>query len=137
MRGAPRVFVVDDEPAIRETLAAILYNEGYEAIPFAGGPTALSAAAEESPDLLISDVMMPDMSGVDLAIHFENHYPECKVLLFSSAAATADLLASARLRGYDFELFAKPFELVKLLERLRAFVGMCGSLCTTRRQAAT
>ena len=120
MRKTPRAFVVDDEPAIRETLAAILCNAGYEAIPFAGGAVALSAAAEESPDLLITDVMMPVMSGVDLAIHFENHYPECKVLLFSSAAATADLLASARLRGYDFELLDKPLEPVELLKKLQA-----------------
>jgi CheY-like chemotaxis protein len=119
MREAPRVFVVDDEPTIRETLAAILYNEGYEAIPFADGAMALSAAAEESPDLLITDVMMPVMSGVDLAIHFENLYPESKILLIS-AAATSDLLASAHQRGYDFELWAKPFQPVKLLERLQA-----------------
>jgi DNA-binding response OmpR family regulator len=120
MREAPRVFVVDDEPTIRETLAAILYNEGYEAIPFADAAMALSAAAEESPDLLITDVMMPDMNGVDLAIHFEHLYPESKILLISAAAATSDLLAGAHQRGYDFELWAKPFQPVKLLERLQA-----------------
>jgi DNA-binding NtrC family response regulator len=87
MRKAPRVFVVDDESTIRETLAAILYNAGYEATPFADGDMALSAAAEESPDLLITEVIMPDMNGVDLAIHFENLYPKCKILLLSGAAA--------------------------------------------------
>ena len=100
MRKAPRVFVVDDESTIRETLAAILYNAGYEAIPFADGDMALSASAEEeSPDLLITDVIMPDMNGVDLAINFENLYPKCKILLLSGAAAAWDLLASARLRA--------------------------------------
>jgi DNA-binding NtrC family response regulator len=125
MPETPRVFVVDDEPTIRETLAAILYHEGYEAIPFADAAMALSAAAEESPDLLITDVMMPGMSGIDLAIHFENLYPESKALLIS-AAATADLLASARLRGYDFELLAKPLHPVKLLEKIEGTLGMCG-----------
>ena len=120
MRKTGRVFVVDDEPMIVQTIAAILYNEGYEAIPFADGAMALSAAAEESPDLLITDVMMPDMNGVDLAIHFNNLYPQCSVLLFSAAARTKDLLASARLRGYDFELLDKPIHPVKLLERLQA-----------------
>jgi DNA-binding response OmpR family regulator len=80
----------------------------------------LSAAAEESPDLLITDVIMPDMNGVDLAIHFKNLYPRCKILLFSAAASTLDLLDDARLRGYDFELLDKPLHPVKLLERLRA-----------------
>jgi DNA-binding NtrC family response regulator len=88
---------------------------------------ALSAAAEESPGLLITDVMMPNMSGVDLAIHFKNLYPKCKVLLcFSSAAATSHLLASARLRGYDFELLAKPLQTVKLLERVAGTLGISG-----------
>jgi DNA-binding response OmpR family regulator len=124
MRKTPRVFVVDDGPTIRETVAAILYNEGYEAIPFADAAMALSAAAEESPDLLIIDVMM---RGVDLAIRFKKLYPKCKVLLsFSSAAATSNLLASARLRGYDFELLAKPLQPVKLLERVAGTLGMSG-----------
>lgn len=64
--------------------------------------------------------MMPDMKGVDLAIHFQNLYPECKVLLFSASVAAGDLLASAHLRGYDFELLAKPLQPVTLLERLQA-----------------
>ena len=124
MREAPRVFVVDDEPVIRETIAGILYNEGYEAIPFEDGAMALSAAAEESPDLLITDVLMPDINGVDLAIYFKTLYPRCRVLLISSAAAAMDLLASARMRGYDFELLAKPLQPEKLLERLQA-LGLC------------
>jgi DNA-binding NtrC family response regulator len=124
MREGARVFVVDDEPAIRETLAAILYNEGYEAIPFADGDMALSAAAEEeSPDLLITEVIMPDMNGVDLAIHFENLYPKCKILLLSGAAAAWDLVASARLRGHDFELLAKPLQPVELLEKVAGTLG--------------
>jgi DNA-binding NtrC family response regulator len=123
MREGARVFVVDDEPAIRETLAAILYNEGYAAIPFDGGAMALSSAAEESPDLLITEVIMPDMNGVDLAIHFENLYPKCKILLVSGAPAAWDLLASARLRGHDFELLAKPLQPVKLLEKVAGTLG--------------
>ena len=123
MGETQRVFVVDDEPTIRKTLAAILYNEGYEAIPFDDGAMALSSAAEESPDLLITDVMMPDMSGVDLAIHFQNLYPECKVLLLSASLAAGDVLAGARLRGYDFELLAKPLQPVKLLEKVAGTLG--------------
>ena len=123
MREGARVFVVDDEPTIRETLAAILYNEGYAAIPFDDGAMALSSAAEESPDLLITEVIMPDMNGVDLAIHFENLYPKCKILLVSGAPAAWDLLASARLRGHDFELLAKPLHPVKLLEKVAGTLG--------------
>jgi len=123
MRWGPTVFVVDDELTVRETLAAILYNAGYEAIPFANGAMALSAAVERRPDFLIADVLIPDMNGVDLAIHFENLYPECKVLLLSAAPDAWDLLASARLRGHDFELLAKPLQPVELLEKVAGTLG--------------
>ena len=120
MRKTPRVFVVDDEPVIRETIAAILNQEGYEAFPFGDGPMAISAAAVRSPDILLTDVNIPVMNGVDLAIHLKNLYPQCKILLFSASATMFDLLTSARLRGYEFELLAKPVQPVKLLEKLQA-----------------
>ena len=62
---------------------------------------------------------MPGMTGVELAIHFRKLHPECKVLLFSGQAATADLLAKAREQGHDFELLTKPVHPVDLLAKLR------------------
>jgi CheY-like chemotaxis protein len=64
--------------------------------------------AQLAPDLLISDVMMPGMTGVELAIHFRKAQPGCKVLLFSGQAATADLLEKAGGQGYEFDLLSKP-----------------------------
>jgi CheY-like chemotaxis protein len=119
MSNGQTIFVVDDEPIICETLAAILSDAGYEAIPFTDGSLAVAAATETNPNLLISDVMMPNMNGVELAIHFQNFHPACKILLFSGAAATSDLLVNARLRGYDFDLLTKPVHPVKLLEKLQ------------------
>jgi CheY-like chemotaxis protein len=69
---------------------------------------ALAAARSESPDLVISDVAMPGISGIDLAIQMRAQYPNCKILLFSGQAATLDLLESARAQGYDFRLLQKP-----------------------------
>ena len=104
----PAVFVVDDEPVIASTLAAILKLNGYSAISFTSPLKALEAARSKAPDLLISDVMMPDISGIDLAIQVKARYPKCKVLLFSSQASTQDLLEGARRQGHDFELLQKP-----------------------------
>jgi CheY-like chemotaxis protein len=113
------IFIVDDEPVICDTLTAILTDAGYDATSFTDGSLAVAAAAEASPNLLLSDVMMPNMNGVELAIHFQNFHPACKILLFSGAAATSDLLVNARLRGYDFDLLTKPVHPTKLLERLQ------------------
>jgi DNA-binding response OmpR family regulator len=112
------VFVVDDEAVIGETVAAVLNQAGYEATAFDDARLAVEAAAKSSPDLLISDVMMPGMNGVELAIHFQNFHPRCKILLFSTVATTADPLVNARLRGYDFNLLTKPLHPAKLLERI-------------------
>jgi DNA-binding response OmpR family regulator len=116
----PVVFVVDDEAVIAQTLAVILNQAGFQATAFDRPEKAIAARAELAPDLLISDVMMPGMTGVELAIHFREAQPDCKILLFSGQAATADLLREAREQGYDFDLLSKPVHPADLLAKLRA-----------------
>jgi DNA-binding NtrC family response regulator len=113
------VFVVDDEPVIAQTLAVILNQAGFVATAFDNPQRAIDAAIEKHPELLISDVIMPGMTGIDLAIHFRHILPKCKVLLFSGQAATADLMNDAREKGYDFDLLAKPVHPADLLAKLR------------------
>ncbi len=112
------VFVVDDEVVISQTLATILSNAGFQATAFDRPESAIAACAEQTPHLLITDVAMPGMTGIELAIHFRKTQPECKVLLFSGQAATADLLEKAREQGYDFELLSKPVHPADLLAKL-------------------
>ena len=118
-RKQPRVFVVDDEDVIASTLAMILHlYGGFNARRFTKSLDALDAARIEAPDLLISDVMMPMLSGIELAIQVREHCPDCKVLLFSGQAATACLLEAARAKRYDFELLLKPVHPSDLLTRI-------------------
>ena len=125
----PRVFVVDDEDIIATTLAMILRLQGgFYARPFTRPLDALEAARQDPPDLLISDVVMPALSGIDLAIQLREHCPDCKVLLFSGQAATAGLLESARARGYDFELVLKPVHPSELLTKIRNLTEPMSSL---------
>lgn len=114
-----RVFVVDDEEVIASTLAMILRLQGFEARSFSAPLEALRAAGSEAPDLLISDVMMPVLSGVDLAVKILELCPKCKILLFSGQAATANLLETARAAGHDFEVISKPVHPTDLLQRIR------------------
>lgn len=118
-RAHSRIFVVDDELIIASTLATILQRNGFDAVFFTEPLEALAAARIHAPDLLITDVVMPGLSGVDLAIAIRGEYPQCKVLLFSGQAATADLLESARLKGYDFELLSKPIHPTEFLRKIK------------------
>ena len=117
-----RIFVVDDDPIISSTLATILSLHGYLVTPYTSPLEALQAAHAEAPDLLISDVVMPGLSGVELAIQMKEHRPDCKVLLFSGQAATTDLLEDARRRGHDFELLTKPVPPVEILKKIRSMI---------------
>jgi CheY-like chemotaxis protein len=117
------IFVVDDEPVIASSLAAVLQMNGFSARFFTSPLEALAAARSESPDLVISDVAMAGISGVDLAIQMRTQYPNCKILLFSGQAATLDLLEGVRAQGYDFRLLQKPVfpsELLSEIEQLSA-----------------
>jgi CheY-like chemotaxis protein len=111
----PRIFVVDDEHVIAATLATILHMNGFSARFFTDPVEALAAARLDAPDLLVSDVAMPGISGIDLAIQMRAQYPTCKILLFSGQAATMDLLENARAQGHDFDLLLKPVPPTELL----------------------
>jgi CheY-like chemotaxis protein len=114
-----RVIVADDEHVIADTLAYILNKAGFEATAVYTGVEAVKVAQDIKPDLLITDVIMPDMNGIEAAIHIRGLLPACKVLLFSGQAATADLLEEARGRGYQFEILSKPVHPQDLIAKLR------------------
>jgi|SRR6516225_1664595 CheY-like chemotaxis protein len=115
----PRVLVVDDEEVIADTLAKILDINGYDASAVYSGTAAVESARQIRPDLIISDVIMQDMDGIEAAIHIRDFLPACKILLFSGQAATADLLENARAQGHDFEILAKPVHPSELLAKLK------------------
>jgi CheY-like chemotaxis protein len=118
-RQQPKVYVVDDERVIAFTLATILTQSGFITAAFTNPLEALQAAQKDCPDLLISDVVMPGLSGIDLAIQMRSLCSTCRVLLFSGQAATADLLEVARKNGNDFELLSKPVHPTDLLAAIR------------------
>ncbi len=115
---AKRIFVVDDEKVIADTLAAILRRAGYEASAFYDAQSALAQVEDARPELVISDVVMPGMSGLDMAVLIRERNPECKVLLFSGQASTLNILEMVGRRGCDFELLAKPIHPTDLLARV-------------------
>jgi len=122
-KSQPLVLVVDDERVIADTLSAILSRSGFATMAAYDGASALTLARSRTPDLLISDVMMPGMTGVELAITVKQTIPPCKILLFSGQAATVDLLEKARHDGYDFTTLTKPVHPTDMLKRISECLG--------------
>jgi DNA-binding NtrC family response regulator len=116
----PRIFVVDDEVEIAKMLAVILQMNLFNAVPYTDPKTALEAARAEPPDYVISDVVMPGMNGIELAMQLKREIPACKVLLFSGQIGAADLIREAAEQGYDFQLVQKPIHPTKLVEAIRS-----------------
>src|SRR5262249_28080410 len=119
----PFIVVVDDEKRIADTLALILNSKGYEAKAAHDGASALEICRKKTPDLVLSDVVIPGMNGIELAIAIRQQFRGCHILLFSGQAETAEILEDARRRGYDFELLAKPLHPEHLLGRIKELLG--------------
>lgn len=114
-----RVLVVDDERLIAETVAAILNANGFEAAEAYNGEQALEAARSFHPDIVLTDVLMPRMTGVELGMKLRQELPATRIFLFSGQAATTELMRKAQAEGYSFELFPKPIHPDDLLKKLR------------------
>ncbi len=122
------ILVVDDEKRIADTLAQILSTKGYAAKAAYDGTSGIEICREFRPDLVISDVVMPGMNGIEMAIEIRRKFAGCQILLFSGQAASADMLDSARTRGHEFELLAKPIHPEQLLDKVSQVLGpqSCG-----------
>lgn len=119
----PLVLVVDDEPAIAETLTWILERAGFAATTASCGDDALEIARLTPPDLLLSDVVMPGMNGIELAHRISGLAPDCKVLLLSGQAQTVDLFARLQLPERCFKILAKPIPPLELLGEITLLLG--------------
>lgn len=118
-----RLLIADDEASIANTLKLVLAQEGFRVIAVFGGQAAVQVAPEWRPDLFLSDVMMPDLNGIEAAIQITQQLPECKVLLLSGHGAVRDLVSEARRRGYDFPVLSKPIHPTELIERIKEALG--------------
>jgi two-component system response regulator PilR (NtrC family) len=116
-RHAPRILVVDDERSMRELLAIVLRREGYDVLLAENGRTAVAALERESIDLLISDIKMPDMSGVDVLRAAKQIDPDILGIMITAFASTETAVEAMRLGACDY--LSKPFDidLVKMKVR--------------------
>jgi DNA-binding NtrC family response regulator len=128
----PEVLVVDDETLVADTLTAILNHAGFSTRTAYDGPTALQMAGSFAPELLITDVAMPDMNGVELATEMLRRQPECKILLFSGHATSASIVDTYA-SGYDFRLLAKPVHPTEMIRHISRMLSIPNRAPTVRR----
>jgi CheY-like chemotaxis protein len=116
------VFVVNEEMDVAHSLSVILRAQGYATSWFTRPGEALAAAVGTPPDLLVSDVSMSDLCGIDFAISIIEASANCRVLLTSGRANSLDSLCRARARGYDFQLQTMPLCPIELILMVRGLL---------------
>ena len=123
--GSPiRILVVDDEVVLAEMMAMALRYEGWDITTAGDGSAALAAARDTRPDAVVLDVMLPDMSGLDVLGKLRDHDPELPVLLLTAKDAVEDRIAGLSAGGDDY--VTKPFSLEEVVLRLRALLRRSG-----------
>ena len=113
----PRILVVDDERSIRELLAIVLRREGYEVLLAENGRAAISLLENEPVDLLISDIKMPDLSGVEVLRAAKKIDPDILGIMITAFASTDTAVEAMRLGACDY--LSKPFDIDLLKMKVR------------------
>jgi two-component system OmpR family response regulator len=122
--GVETLLVVDDEPTVRELLSATLRFAGFAVTSAATGAEAVDSARRDPPDLVLLDVMLPDMDGFDVVRRLRAEGMLVPVLFLTARDAPADKVHGLTLGGDDY--VTKPFDLAELIARIRAVLRRTG-----------
>jgi two-component system, OmpR family, response regulator len=124
--GSPiHVLVVDDEAVLAEMVSMALRYEGWEISTAGDGATAIALAREHRPDVVVLDVMLPDMSGLEVLRKLREQIPGLPLLLLTAKDALEDRIAGLTAGGDDY--VTKPFSLEEVVLRLRALLRRTGA----------
>ena len=115
-----RVLVVDDDVRVADSLVQILNASGHQATAAYSAEAAMKLAEKVNPDAVISDVVMGPVSGIELTNHIREHYPACRVLLFSGYASTRAFTEAFLTRGTSVQFLPKPVNPNLILDFLSA-----------------
>ena len=124
--GKPiNVLVVDDEPVLAELVSMALRYEGWDIATAGDGASALALARETPPDVVVLDVMLPDMSGLDVLHELRQQIPGLPLLLLTAKDSVEDRIAGLTAGGDDY--VTKPLSLEELVARLRGLMRRAGA----------
>ncbi len=120
MTAAQRVLVVDDEPHITDLVTTAFRYDGFEAEQVASGQAALGRIAADPPDLVVLDIMLPDVDGLEVTRRLRGAGVQVPVLFLTAKDATEDKINGLTVGGDDY--LTKPFSLEELIARARAIL---------------
>lgn len=123
--NAPRILIVDDDPGQRSLLDSFLRNQGFQTITVASGEQALNILGREQIDMMISDVRMPGMSGLETLRQARRQNSALPVLMVTAYADIRDAVGAMRDGAVDY--LAKPIDLDELLALVRKATGISGA----------
>ena len=118
------VLVVDDEAVLAEMVSMALRYEGWNTATAGDGSSAIAAARAQRPDVVVLDIMLPDMSGLDVLHKLREQNPQLPVLLLTAKDAVEDRIAGLTAGGDDY--VTKPFSIEEVVLRLRALLRRTG-----------
>ena len=125
-----RILVVEDDPKIGDGLRRALVSEGYEVEWALDGASAARAAAQEPPDLVVLDLYLPDVDGVDVCQDLREAFPTMPIMILSARTDEIDIVVGLDAGADDY--LVKPFRLAELLARIRAHLRRPGSATSQR-----
>jgi two-component system OmpR family response regulator len=131
--GRTRILVVDDEAALTDLLSIALHYEGCEVHTAATGHGAIRAVREFQPDVVVLDVMLPDLDGFEVLRRLRGHSPDVPVLFLTARDAVEDRIAGLTAGGDDY--VTKPFSLEEVVARLRALLRRAGLAAAAREDS--
>ena len=128
------ILVVEDDLLLADSIVEILNREGYAAYAVYDGDDAIEAALLYPPKLVILDVILPGMNGIDVGIEIRRVLPDCRVIIFSSHSASNELVAAALSAGSHFAFLQKPLHPRVLLKHVAESLN---PLSQTRQRGGT
>lgn len=120
----PRILIIDDDPATRFVMAGGLKDAGYEVFEAQSGKDGLCVFAQAAPDLVITDMLMPDMDGIEVIVELQSISPLTTVFAMSAGGSVApgNILGTAGMIGAT-NIFYKPIDQDNLLAHIRSAIG--------------
>ena len=120
MADGPKILVVDDEPNIRDLLTTSLRFAGFMVRAVGTGAQTISAVLEEEPDLIVLDVMLPDINGFGVTKRLRSSGYTCPILVLTAKDSTEDKITGLTVGGDDY--VTKPFSLDEIVARIKAIL---------------